>query len=111
MPDGRGEREPSPERQLSMSERTRIARRSALKVVTTTTALLISAGAAQANINPFVPAAQAAETCNGLAVTITGTAGNDMISGTAGNDVISAGPGTDVVRASSGADTVCLGPG
>lgn len=60
---------------------------------------------------PVAPAQAAALTCNGLAVTITGTAGNDAIIGTAGNDVISAGAGNDIVAALGGDDTVCLGPG
>ncbi|OLE30610.1 MAG: hypothetical protein AUG44_00975, partial [Actinobacteria bacterium 13_1_20CM_3_71_11] len=61
-------------------------------------------------IIPAAPA-QAAPTCNGLPVTITGTAGNDRIIGTAGNDVISAGAGNDTVLGLDGNDTVCLGPG
>jgi Ca2+-binding RTX toxin-like protein len=55
--------------------------------------------------------AQAAETCNGLPVTKTGTAGNDTLFGTPGSDVISTGAGNDIVAALGGNDTVCLGPG
>ena len=59
---------------------------------------------------PAAPA-QAAETCNGLPVTISGNANGNLIIGTPGNDVISAGAGNDIVSALSGDDTVCLGPG
>lgn len=54
--------------------------------------------------------AQAA-TCNGLPVTISGTAGNDTITGTAGNDVIATAGGNDTVFGLDGNDTVCLGSG
>jgi Ca2+-binding RTX toxin-like protein len=53
----------------------------------------------------------AAETCDGQPVTITGTAGSDVIVGTAGSDVIAAGAGNDIVLSLSGADTVCGGDG
>ena len=68
------------------------------------------AGVIGALLIPAAPA-QAVETCGGLPVTITGTAGNDAIIGTPGNDVISAGAGNDIVAAMGGDDTVCLGPG
>jgi Ca2+-binding RTX toxin-like protein len=49
--------------------------------------------------------------CAGLAVTIQGTAGRDVIRGTAGRDVIRAGGGADVVRALRGDDVICGGGG
>ncbi|GAB2805235.1 calcium-binding protein [Actinoallomurus bryophytorum] len=55
--------------------------------------------------------AHAAATCGGLAVTITGTAGDDTITGTQFPDVISAEAGNDVVSGLGEADVVCLGPG
>jgi Ca2+-binding RTX toxin-like protein len=57
------------------------------------------------------PAHAAAATCNGLAVTITGTSGPDTITGTNGDDVIAARGGNDVVFGLGGNDTVCLGAG
>ena len=45
--------------------------------------------------------------CNGLAVTIAGTQGDDVITGTPGVDVITAGAGDDVVSAGAGNDVVC----
>jgi Ca2+-binding RTX toxin-like protein len=73
-------------------------------------AYLAAAALIGALIVPAAPA-HAAPTCNGLPVTITGTAGNDTITGTAGADVISAGAGNDTVFGLDGNDTVCLGPG
>lgn len=70
-----------------------------------------AAGLIGALLVPAGPAQAAASTCNGLAVTIAGTEGNDAIIGTAGDDVISAGGGNDLVAALGGNDTVCLGPG
>jgi Ca2+-binding RTX toxin-like protein len=72
--------------------------------------LVVAAGLIGALLIPTAPA-QAAEACNGLTVTISGTAGNDAIIGTPGNDVISAGAGNDIVAAMGGDDTVCLGSG
>lgn len=53
----------------------------------------------------------APDTCDGLAATIRGTDGNDVIEGTTGRDVIHAGDGDDVVRSLEGDDVVCLGGG
>lgn len=53
----------------------------------------------------------AATTCNGLAVTISGTNGPDTITGTNGDDVIAARGGNDVISGLAGNDTVCLGAG
>ncbi|MGW4213844.1 calcium-binding protein [Lentzea sp. NPDC004789] len=74
-------------------------------------AVLAAAVLAAAFAVPATPAYAAATTCNGLPVTISGTAGNDSIIGTPGNDVIAAGAGNDVVLGLDGNDTVCLGPG
>lgn len=76
-----------------------------------------------------VTAASAAETCNGVAATKTGTngddtligtsgrdiivglGGNDTIKGLGGNDLICAGDGDDIVRGNAGKDTIYGGPG
>jgi Ca2+-binding RTX toxin-like protein len=50
-------------------------------------------------------------TCNGLPVTIMGTAGNDNLVGTNGNDVIHGVGGNDNIAAGNGNDTVCGGDG
>lgn len=55
--------------------------------------------------------AVAAPTCAGLAATIVGTSGADVLEGTAGPDVIVARGGADVVRAGAGNDVVCAGSG
>ncbi len=55
--------------------------------------------------------ALAQSTCNGLAVTITGTAGDDVLVGTARDDVIAALGGNDRVSGLDGDDTVCPGMG
>lgn len=76
-------------------------------------ALLTAAAAAGLVGAMLVPAAPAlaAETCNGLPVTITDSPGGHIIMGTPGDDVISAGDGNDIVLGLDGNDTVCLGPG
>ncbi|MET9633486.1 calcium-binding protein [Lentzea sp. NPDC006480] len=73
-------------------------------------AILAAAVLTAALAVPVLPA-YAATTCNGLPVTISGTAGNDSIIGTPGNDVIAAGAGNDLVLGLDGNDTVCLGTG
>jgi Ca2+-binding RTX toxin-like protein len=50
-------------------------------------------------------------TCDGLAATIVGTAGDDRLIGTAADDVIWAGSGDDLVKGKGGNDTICLGGG
>lgn len=50
-------------------------------------------------------------TCNGQAVTIMGTTGNDNLVGTNGNDVIAGLGGNDNISAGGGNDTVCGGEG
>ncbi|GAA0912625.1 calcium-binding protein [Virgisporangium aurantiacum] len=70
--------------------------------------MLITAGSLA---TPTTPARAAPATCNGLAATIVGTAGNDVITGTAGNDVIAAFGGNDTVSGLGGNDTACLGQG
>jgi hypothetical protein len=49
--------------------------------------------------------------CNGLAATIVGTPGDDIIDGTAGNDVIVGLGGADTITGNGGADTICGGDG
>ena len=49
--------------------------------------------------------------CDGVAATVTGTAGNDVIGGTGGNDVITALGGNDTITPGSGVDRVCGGAG
>ncbi len=50
-------------------------------------------------------------TCNGRAVTIMGTPGNDNIVGTEGDDVIAAGGGNDMIKGFGGNDVICGGTG
>lgn len=58
------------------------------------------------------PVAAAADlSCNGLAATIIGTSGDDVITGTAGDDVIAGLEGNDVIRGGLGNDVICGGPG
>jgi uncharacterized repeat protein (TIGR01451 family) len=52
-----------------------------------------------------------APTCRGVAATVTGTAGNDVLPGTAGPDVIVALGGNDRVVSRTGRDLVCAGGG
>ncbi len=49
--------------------------------------------------------------CDGVAATITGTAGNDTIKGTSANDVIVGRGGNDRIDPGSGNDRVCGGSG
>ena len=63
---------------------------------------------------PNAPAAGATdipETCNGLAITCYGTAGDDVIEGSDYNDVIAAMGGLDTIEGHSGDDTICAGSG
>lgn len=57
------------------------------------------------------PAAAGEQRCAGFTVTITGTAGNDVIHGTSGRDVINAGRGADIVYGGGGSDIICGGRG
>ena len=50
-------------------------------------------------------------TCGGLAATIVGTEGDDVIDGTSGDDVIVALGGNDEVTGGAGFDRICLGAG
>jgi pimeloyl-ACP methyl ester carboxylesterase len=52
-----------------------------------------------------------AQTCNGLAATIVGTAGDDEIVGTPGDDVIVGLGGSDRIQGLGGNDTICGGEG
>lgn len=55
--------------------------------------------------------AQGASTCFGKPVTISGTAGNDVLEGTPGNDVIAGWAGNDTIMGGGGDDLICAGPG
>jgi uncharacterized repeat protein (TIGR01451 family) len=49
--------------------------------------------------------------CLGVAATLTGTAGDDVLSGSGGPDVIVALGGADTIRTGAGRDLVCAGSG
>jgi uncharacterized repeat protein (TIGR01451 family) len=53
----------------------------------------------------------AAPTCRGVAATIVGSAGDDVLTGTGGPDVIVALGGNDTIRALAGQDLICAGRG
>ena len=53
------------------------------------------------------PAHSAAATCAGVAATIVGTTGDDVLTGTPGDDVIAALEGQDTIDAGAGNDLVC----
>lgn len=60
----------------------------------------------------LIPApATAAVTCDGLAATLVGTAGNDTITGTAAADVIAGLDGNDTLIGLAGNDRICGGLG
>jgi Ca2+-binding RTX toxin-like protein len=69
------------------------------------------AGAAAPNYLTAAVSAAPVPTCNGLAATIVGTPGDDVIDGTAGADVIAGLDGNDVIRGGLGNDVICGGPG
>jgi uncharacterized repeat protein (TIGR01451 family) len=50
-------------------------------------------------------------TCRGVVVSISGTAGNDLITGTPGRDVIATFQGNDTIVSLAGRDLVCAGSG
>jgi Ca2+-binding RTX toxin-like protein len=58
-----------------------------------------------------VPVAHAAATCEGYAVTIVGTPGDDVITGTADNDVIHGLTGDDIISGGDAWDLICGGKG
>lgn len=60
-----------------------------------------------AAIGQVAPSGAEAPTCDGLAATIVGTDGDDVLDGTAGDDVIVALGGQDEVDAGAGDDVVC----
>jgi len=65
-----------------------------------------------AAIGAAAPAASGAgDTCDGLAATITGTTGDDVLRGTAGRDVIVGLGGLDIIRGGGGSDVICGGAG
>ena len=49
--------------------------------------------------------------CAGLAPTILGTGGDDILVGTPGDDVIVGGAGDDTIQGGGGDDAICAGPG
>ena len=53
------------------------------------------------------PAGAAGANCDGHAVTIRGTGGDDVINGTAGRDVIVGFAGDDIIRGFGGDDIIC----
>src|SRR5688572_24254796 len=57
------------------------------------------------------PASAAGGSCAGSAVTLLGTAGNDLILGTIGADVIDGLAGDDVIYGNNGNDIICGGAG
>ena len=59
----------------------------------------------------LLPMSLAAQTCEGLPATLTGTDGDDNLLGTAGDDVIVALGGNDLVDGAGGNDTICGGDG
>ncbi|SDO54390.1 ExeM/NucH family extracellular endonuclease [Geodermatophilus sp. DSM 45219] len=61
--------------------------------------------------DPIVVGIDLDERCNGLAPTIRGTAGDDVLSGTTGPDVVVGLGGDDVVEGGNGDDVVCGGAG
>ena len=68
-------------------------------------------GAATADLLTTPVSAAPSNNCNGLAATIVGTPGDDVINGTPGNDVIVGLDGNDVIRGGLGNDVICGGPG
>ena len=73
--------------------------------------LTVAALTISATMTPAALDAQAAPLCGGLAATIVGTDGDDVIEGTSGNDVIFAAQGNDTIFALGGDDIVCAGKG
>jgi len=59
----------------------------------------------------MLPMSLAAQTCEGLPATLTGTEGNDNLLGTAGDDVIVSLGGNDLVDGAGGNDIICGGDG
>lgn len=49
--------------------------------------------------------------CRGVAATVTGTAGDDVLDGTGGPDVIVGFGGDDTIRSGAGRDLICAGSG
>jgi hypothetical protein len=62
-------------------------------------------------LRPVVPVLPRTNLCRGLAATILGTEGRDIIIGTPGPDVIQGLGGNDVVRGNGGSDVICGGSG
>ena len=74
----------------------------------------LSTALAMASLGGVLFASQAgaqAQLCDGQPVTITGTAGDDVLEGTAGADVIFAAQGDDIIFGFGGDDIICAGQG
>jgi uncharacterized repeat protein (TIGR01451 family) len=52
-----------------------------------------------------------APTCRGVAATVVGTPGDDVLTGTSGPDVVVAFGGSDTIRTGAGRDLICAGAG
>jgi uncharacterized repeat protein (TIGR01451 family) len=50
-------------------------------------------------------------TCRGVAATVVGTPGDDLLTGTPGPDVVVAFGGSDTIRTGAGRDLICAGAG
>jgi hypothetical protein len=73
--------------------------------------IIAAACAAMLAIPIFVQTVVAAPTCDGFAVTIASTSGDDVIHGTPGPDVINGGEGSDDIYGGGGRDRICGGVG
>jgi Ca2+-binding RTX toxin-like protein len=73
--------------------------------------LVGAAAAALIGAGMMAVAAQTATSCDGAAVTKSGTVGNDFITGTSGADVIDGLAGNDQVNGLAGGDRICGGDG
>jgi Ca2+-binding RTX toxin-like protein len=81
-------------------------------VITFRAGLIAALATAMAGILPPIAAvgAAATPTCFGMAATIVGTDGDDVLTGTDGDDVIVGLGGTDAIYPRAGNDRVCAGP-
>jgi Ca2+-binding RTX toxin-like protein len=86
---------------------TALVRSTAVSAALLCAGVVVQTHARSAGAGPAAPPL----TCGGLAVTIVGTPGDDVIDGTAGNDVIAGLGGDDVIRGGAGEDVICGGHG
>ena len=80
-----------------------------MKLVGKLSTALAAAGLASVFLAPQLGAQ--AQLCDGQPVTVTGTAGDDVLEGTAGADVIFAAQGDDIIFGFGGDDIICAGQG